>query len=232
MKILAIDTSTRVLGVGLASEETIIGEYVTSIKRNHSTRVLPAIEYLLKDVGYTLEDIDKIVVAEGPGSYTGLRIGVTIGKTLAWTLKIPISGVSSLKAMAASGRYFTGYLSPLMDARRGNVFTGLYRYRDEQLEEVIEDQHIAVADWAERLKSLKEPILFLGTDVPLHQETFQTMLGEKAQFPAIPQNIQRPGELALLGKDALEQSAHSFVPNYLRLAEAEAKWRAKNQIQE
>lgn len=232
MNILAIDTSTSVLGVGLASEETIIGEYVTNIKRNHSTRVLPAIEFMLDDVGYTLQDIDKIVVAEGPGSYTGLRIGVTIGKTLAWTLQIPLSGVSSLQVMAASGRYFPGYVSPLMDARRGNVFTGLYRYEEDKLVQVIEDQHISAEDWARRLTSYDEPVLFLGNDVPLHKETFQAILQNRAQFPAVPLNIQRPGELALLGKDAPETPAHSFVPNYLRLAEAEAKWRAKNQGKE
>ena len=232
MNILAIDTSTNVLGVGLASEEKIIGEYITNIKRNHSTRVLPAIEYMLNDVGYAFQDLDKIVVAEGPGSYTGLRIGVTIGKTLAWTLQIPLSGVSSLKAMAASAHYFPGYLAPLMDARRGNIFTGLYRYEGEKLIQVIEDQHIAAEEWAQELKEYAEPILFIGHDVALHKETFQRTLQNRAQFPAAQLHIQRPGELALLGKDAPEVQVHSFVPNYLRLAEAEAKWRAKNQGKE
>lgn len=232
MNILAIDTSTNVLGVGLANEEKIIGEYITNIKRNHSTRVLPAIDFLLRDVGYETQDIDKIVVAEGPGSYTGLRIGVTIGKTLAWTLQIPIAGVSSLKAMAANARYFTGYIAPIMDARRGNIFTGLYQYVDDQLVQKIEDQHTSAEEWAQNLKEMDRPILFIGNDLPLHKETFQAILQENARFASVPINNQRPGELALLGKDEPEHDVHSFVPNYLRLAEAEAKWRERNQVKE
>ena len=204
MNILAIDTSTNVLGVGLANEEKIIGEYITNIKRNHSTRVLPAIDFLLRDVGYETQDIDKIVVAEGPGSYTGLRIGVTIGKTLAWTLQIPIAGVSSLKAMAANARYFPGYIAPIMDARRGNIFTGLYQYVDDQLVQKIEDQHTSAEEWAQNLKEMDRPILFIGNDLPLHKETFQAILQENVRFASVPINNQRPGELALLGKDEPE----------------------------
>ncbi|MCU9615315.1 tRNA (adenosine(37)-N6)-threonylcarbamoyltransferase complex dimerization subunit type 1 TsaB [Caldibacillus lycopersici] len=228
MNILAIDTSTDVLGIGLVSDEKVIGEYITNIKRNHSTRVLPAIEYLLKDCGIQTKDINKIVVAEGPGSYTGLRIGVTIGKTLAWTLKIPLVGVSSLKVMAASGRYFDGYISPIIDARRGNIYTGLYKFENGEIIEVLEDQHISTEDWVLKLNAMEKPILVLGSDVPQHKEIFTVRLNEFACFAPITDNIPRPGELALLGRQLVEENIHSFVPNYTRLAEAEAKWREQN----
>ena len=96
MKILAIDTSNDVLGVALLSEDKIIGEYITNLKRNQSVRVMPAIERLLADCGTKPSELDKIVVAEGPGSYTGIRTGVTVAKTMAWSLGVPLSGVSSL----------------------------------------------------------------------------------------------------------------------------------------
>jgi len=227
MNILAIDTSTNVLGVGIASNEKIIGEYITNIKRNHSTRVLPAIDFLLKDCGMDIKDINKIIVANGPGSYTGLRIGLTIGKTLAWTLNIPIVGVSSLKLMAASARYFDGFISPIMDARRGNIYTGLYEYKEDKLMQVINDQHISTEDWCELLKTFAKPVLFLGNDMVIHERVIVNQLSKQAQFAPITVNIPKPGELALLAKDLKEENVHSFAPNYLRLAEAEAKWREK-----
>ena len=133
MKVLAIDTSNFTLGIALIDGNQVMGEYITNLKKNHSVRVMPAIETLLKDCDTLPKELDKIVVAKGPGSYTGVRIGVTIAKTLAWTLKIPLSGVSSLEALAANGRYFNGSISPLFDARRGQVYTGLYEYNNEQL---------------------------------------------------------------------------------------------------
>lgn len=227
MNILAIDTSTNVLGVGIASNEKIIGEYITNIKRNHSTRVLPAIDFLLKDCGMDIKEINKIIVADGPGSYTGLRIGLTIGKTLAWTLNIPIVGVSSLKLMAASARYFDGYISPVMDARRGNIFTGLYEYKEGKLMQAVDDQHIPTEEWCKLLKTFDKPVLFLGNDVVIHEQVIVNQLAKQVQFAPITVNIPKPGELALLAKDLKEENVHSFAPNYLRLAEAEAKWREK-----
>jgi tRNA threonylcarbamoyladenosine biosynthesis protein TsaB len=227
MNILAIDTSTNVLGVGIASNEKIIGEYITNIKRNHSTRVLPAIDFLLKDCGMDIKEINKIIVADGPGSYTGLRIGLTIGKTLAWTLNIPIVGVSSLKLMAAGARYFDGYISPVMDARRGNIFTGLYEYKEGKLMQAIDDQHIPTEEWCKLLKTFDKPVLFLGNDVVIHEQVIVNQLAKQVQFAPITVNIPKPGELALLAKDLKEKNVHSFAPNYLRLAEAEAKWREK-----
>lgn len=205
MNILAIDTSTNVLGVGIASNEKIIGEYITNIKRNHSTRVLPAIDFLLKDCGMDIKEINKIIVANGPGSYTGLRIGLTIGKTLAWTLNIPIVGVSSLKLMAASARYFDGYISPVMDARRGNIFTGLYEYKEGKLMQAVDDQHIPTEEWCKLLKTFDKPVLFLGNDVVIHEQVIVNQLAKQVQFAPITVNIPKPGELALLAKDLKEK---------------------------
>ncbi|WAA12569.1 tRNA (adenosine(37)-N6)-threonylcarbamoyltransferase complex dimerization subunit type 1 TsaB [Fervidibacillus halotolerans] len=227
MNVLAIDTSTNVLGVGVVNKEKVIGEYITNIKRNHSTRVLPAIEYLLKDCGLGIKDIHKIVVAHGPGSYTGLRIGLTIGKTLAWTLKIPLTGVSTLHLMAASGRYFEGLISPIIDARRGNIYTGLYKFSNGEWTNVLEDQHISAVEWAKKLNEYNEHVLMIGENAPTFQSVFETTLKDRVNFASVTVHNPRPGELGLIGMDQPEVDVYSFVPNYLRLAEAEAKWREK-----
>ncbi|PJN87557.1 tRNA (adenosine(37)-N6)-threonylcarbamoyltransferase complex dimerization subunit type 1 TsaB [Bacillus sp. mrc49] len=224
MKVLAIDTSNFTLGVALVDGNQVIGEYTTNLKKNHSVRVMPAIETLLKDCDTAPKELTKIVVAKGPGSYTGVRIGVTIAKTLAWTLQIPLSGVSSLEALAANGRHFNGLISPLFDARRGQIYTGLYEMDNNLLKTVMEDCNILSSEWAKRLKGLDRPILFVGQDADIHREAITDSLGELAVFAPIQSFNSRPSELAFLGLDKTEEDIHKFVPNYIRMAEAEAKW--------
>ncbi|MRX72760.1 tRNA (adenosine(37)-N6)-threonylcarbamoyltransferase complex dimerization subunit type 1 TsaB [Bacillus lacus] len=224
MKVLAIDTSNYVLGVSLVENETVIGEYITNVKGNHSVRTMPAIQELMESCGVMPSELDRIVVAEGPGSYTGLRIGVTIAKTMAWTLNIPIAGVSSLKALAANGSYFQGYICPLFDARRGQVYTGLFQYEQQELKRISEDQNILLSSFLQELKQQEQRILFIGNDVEMHKETIKEELGEKAVFADASEHNPRPSKLGLLGMRKEAVGTHSFVPNYIRLAEAEAKW--------
>ncbi|MDE3840728.1 tRNA (adenosine(37)-N6)-threonylcarbamoyltransferase complex dimerization subunit type 1 TsaB [Bacillus methanolicus] len=225
MKVLAIDTSNYPLGIAIINEEKVMGEYITNVKKNHSIRVMPAIEALVKECDITPADLTKVVVAKGPGSYTGVRIGVTIAKTLAWTLNIPLVGVSSLAVIASGvGRYFNGYVSPIFDARRGQIYTGLYQYQNGKLVAIKKDGIILTEDWVNQLRELDKPILFAGNDLPLHKDSIQANLEEKAVFAEITEHNPRPSELAFLGKDQPGEDIHSFVPNYIRLAEAEAKW--------
>ncbi|MDW4528990.1 tRNA (adenosine(37)-N6)-threonylcarbamoyltransferase complex dimerization subunit type 1 TsaB [Rossellomorea marisflavi] len=224
MKILAIDTSNFPLGVALIDENKVIGEYMTNVKRNHSLKAMPAVEQLLKDCDTDVKELTKIVVANGPGSYTGVRIGVTLAKTLAWSLDIPLVPVSSLAVLASSGRYFNGYLSPIFDARRGQVYTGLYRFRERKLENVLEDRNVMLTDWVEELKSYEGEILFVGNDTGIHAEAIQEALGEKAVLAPLVSHNPRPSELAYLGMGMEESTAHEVLPNYIRMAEAEVKW--------
>ncbi|GER67770.1 tRNA (adenosine(37)-N6)-threonylcarbamoyltransferase complex dimerization subunit type 1 TsaB [Weizmannia acidilactici] len=228
MNILAIDTSNEVLGVSLVNGNTVLAEYITNLKKNHSVRVMPAIQQVMEECGVRPGELDKIVVAKGPGSYTGVRIGVTIAKTMAWSLQIPLVGVSSLKFIAAAGRYFDGYISPLFDARRGQIYTGLYRYENGNLETVIDDCNILSAEWGSRLCDLNQPVLFIGQNVALHE----AVLAEKLQGNMVTadwtMHNPRPSELAKLGMDEPGEAVHTFVPNYIRLVEAEAKWLEKH----
>lgn len=228
MTILAIDTSNNPLGVALVDENQVIGEYITNLKKNHSIRIMPAIQTLMGDCEKSPADLTKIVVAKGPGSYTGVRIGVTIAKTLAWSLNIPLVGISSLEVLAAGpARHFKGYVSPIFDARRGQIYTGLYCFENGILTAVEQDQLVMAVDWAPKLANLDRPVLFVGNDVPVHRATFEAKLRSKAIFASATEQNPRPSELAWLGKEKPEEDVHAFVPNYIRLAEAEAKWLEK-----
>ncbi|MBD8070695.1 tRNA (adenosine(37)-N6)-threonylcarbamoyltransferase complex dimerization subunit type 1 TsaB [Bacillus sp. PS06] len=228
MKVLSIDTSNLVLGIALVEEDKVIGEYITNLKKNHSVRVMPAIEQLMLECDVKPSELTKIVVAKGPGSYTGVRIGVTIAKTLAWTLKIPLVGVSSLEGLAANGRYFDGMISPIFDARRGQVYTGLYSYTEDKLVLHKDDQIIQLTEWLDFLKQNHQKILFIGNDLHLHKDVIQEQLGDLAFFAQVTSSNPRPSELAFLGMTKKEEDVHTFVPNYIRLAEAEANWLAAN----
>lgn len=230
MKVLSIDTSNYTLGIALLDGDQVKGEYITNLKKNHSIRVMPAIEALMNDCDIKPAELSKIVVAKGPGSYTGVRIGVTIAKTLAWTLNIPLVGISSLEvSVASAGRYFNGTVSPLFDARRGQIYTGLYQFIEGKIQTLQEDRLLLSTEWAAMLKQQQGPTLFIGNDLPLHRQIFEEILGDQAVFAEVTEQNPRPSELALLGRDKEGEDVHSFVPNYIRLAEAETNWLKENQ---
>ncbi|MBM6618642.1 tRNA (adenosine(37)-N6)-threonylcarbamoyltransferase complex dimerization subunit type 1 TsaB [Bacillus suaedaesalsae] len=224
--ILAIDTSTNVMGVAIIDNHQVIGEFITNIKKNHSIRLMPAIEKLMKDCDITPKMLHKIVVAKGPGSYTGVRIGVSIAKTMAWSLNIPLIGVSSLEHIAWNGKGFDGFVCPIMDARRQLLYTGLYETDGAGVNMVIEDQNVHIESWLEQLKERLKPVLFIGNDLPIHEETIQAKLGNQALFAEFTDWNPRPSLLGLIGANREAELTHSFVPSYLRLAEAEANWLA------
>ncbi|WP_353948517.1 tRNA (adenosine(37)-N6)-threonylcarbamoyltransferase complex dimerization subunit type 1 TsaB [Sporolactobacillus sp. Y61] len=230
MHVLAIDSSNLVMGVAVATEDKVLGELMTNSKKNHSERLMPAISRLLEDVGIGPEDLDRIVVAKGPGSYTGLRIGITIAKMLAWTLKKELAGVSSLEVVAQNGRYFNGLVAPFFDARRGQVFAGLYQNRNGHMEPVMSDRLLLMEDWLAELENVARPVLFLSNDLSKWQERLKGFPQAHTGSPA--ERVPRAGELARLGiEKEPESDIHHFLPTYLRLAEAEANW-LKRQRQE
>ncbi|WP_461202851.1 tRNA (adenosine(37)-N6)-threonylcarbamoyltransferase complex dimerization subunit type 1 TsaB [Anoxybacillus sp. TBDG-1] len=229
MKVLAIDTSTFVMGIAIVDGQVVKGEMITNLKKNHSIRVMPAIEALLQECEISPQDLDRIVVAKGPGSYTGVRIGVTIAKTLAWTLNIPLVGISSLEVMAANAKYFDGLIVPLMDARRGQIYTGLYKVEGDNIQSIVADRVILATEWANELKSYNEPILLVGNDSMLHEAVFVETLGRSVQVAPATLHNPRSSELAWLGINREPEDIHTFVPNYIRLAEAEANWLARQQ---
>lgn len=224
MNILALDTSTNVLGISLHKDSEVIGEFITNLKKNHTIRLMPAIDQLMKEVGMMPGQLDKIVVAKGPGSYTGVRIGLTTAKSLAWALNIPIIGISSLESLAYQGRFFDSYICPFFDARRGTVFTCLYKWEKTELVQVFEEQNILMKEWLKQMEESKEEILFLSPDIDIYNSMINDHLGELAIIPEKSYHLPKPSHVAIAGMQKASDHIHHLAPNYLRLAEAEAKW--------
>ena len=222
---LGIDTANTPLSVAIVKNGEVLIEENTSMAINHSLRAMPAIEEVFEKVGMAPSDIDAIAVSEGPGSYTGVRIGVTIAKTLAWTLEKPLVGVSSLKAIATNGLFFEGIICPIVDARRENVYAGAYETVNGILSPLIEDGHFAIDELIENLKAFERPVLFIGKDTALHEEVLIEKFGESAVIAPLNFNLPRASSLIYIAQESKKKvDIHHFVPEYRRIPEAEANW--------
>ncbi len=229
VKILAFDTSNKTLTVSVMDKNNLLGEITTNVNKNHSVTLMPAIADLMEKVALTPQDIDRIVVAQGPGSYTGLRIGVTTAKTLADTLHCELVGVSSLALLAANCRNYSGVIVPLFDARRNNVYTGLYKWHKNELQNIKADTHIALTDLVQQLAD-ESDILFVGEDTAKFLDQINKMLPQ-AKINHIPHwQLPSGAVLAELGsKKEPVANIHAFLPLYLKRVEAEEKWIAAHQ---
>jgi len=222
---LGIDTANTPISVALVKDGELLIERTSAMAINHSLRAMPAIEELLEQAGLVPGDIDAIAVSEGPGSYTGARIGVTIAKTLAWTLGKPLVGVSTLKSLAANALFFNGLVCPIVDARRGNVYAGVYQYDAGKLTEVIEDGHYSLEELVHLLEQHSSPILFVGKDTAMHEQKIIEQLGQRAVLAPLQFNLPRASSLIYIAlQSESETDIHAFVPEYRRIAEAEANW--------
>jgi|SRR5690625_2498311 len=222
MNRLAIDTSNEVLGVAIMHNNKIVAELTTNIKKDHSSRLMPAIVQLMNEVNISPDQLDKVIVANGPGSYTGTRIGVTTAKTLAWAMDIPIFAVSSLATLALNGKHFDAYICPFFDARRSTVFTGLYKWDNGQLKTVLEDKNILMKKWLTELLNYKDKILFLSPHLVSFEDTIFSKLGNQAVIAENMDHLSRPSNMFLLSEQSKSTSVHLVKPNYLRMTEAEA----------
>lgn len=228
MRLLAIDASNQAMSVAVLENQKIVGEITTNVKGNHSQRLMPAIAKLMADVGWKPADLDRIAVAQGPGSYTGLRIGVTIAKTLAWTLGKEITGISSLAVLAGNCEESPNYLVPLFDARRGNIYTGLYKWESGELIQIEPDTHISAEKWASHLKELPGTFELIGEDRILHQQMFEQQLGNRVIAASLKNHLPKGSVVGLLGLKEKPADVHTILPHYLKLAEAEENWRKEH----
>ncbi|OEH85228.1 tRNA (adenosine(37)-N6)-threonylcarbamoyltransferase complex dimerization subunit type 1 TsaB [Desulfuribacillus stibiiarsenatis] len=253
MPYLAIDTSTQTLSVALGTEESIIAEYTTNVSGDHSSRLMPAIEHMMKVAKITPKDLKGIIVAKGPGSYTGLRIGVSTAKSFAWSLNLPLIGVSSLSVIAHSCKGHTGVIVPVIDARRGQVFTGVYKSHcsddgsithlpHNDLWKAIEGDRLTMfTDWICEISGKYERILFVGHDIHIHKKTLEQFITSQEQrasdmdyirtnirVASVSRNLARASSLLEIGLGYVArgeiEDVKSFSPEYLRLAEAEYNW--------
>lgn len=225
MKVLAIDTSNHPMSVALVEDDQLLATTTLNMVRNHSIYLMPTIDRLFNLVKWQPADIDRIVVAQGPGSYTGIRIAVTTAKVLADTLNVELVGVSSLEVVARNVLpTTTAIIVPFFDARRGNVFAGAYQWKDGQLVNRIEDQHLGMATLLDQLAAVNHPVVLVGHLTKRIEDQFESLPDNVALAPrayGIPSTYQ----LALVGENRpAVKEIDPFVPHYLRITEAEANW--------
>ena len=224
MLILAFETSAKAASVALLEGKKLLGEYYQNTALTHSQTLLPMAESLMASCGCTPGQVEAVAVAAGPGSFTGVRIGVAAAKGFAWGRELPCCGVSTLEAMAVHLGVEDGYVLPVMDARRNQVYTALFLAENGCLTRMTEDRAVSLQLLAEEIKKLPKPIFLVGDGSILCYNTL------KEEVPALvcPPEHRMHQRAAGVGLAAVAMIAEgktcdagALVPNYLRLSQAE-----------
>lgn len=231
MKLLAIESSGLVASAAIVTEDALLAEYTVNFKKTHSQTLLPMVEEIVSMLGIDLKEMDAIAVSAGPGSFTGLRIGSATAKGLGLALKKPVVPVPTTQGIAANLYGAEGIICPLMDARRNQVYTGLYRYNKEGFVIVEDQMAVMIDEIIEKVNAIGEPVTYLGDGV----EAFAGILKEKTTVPfsfaPLHASKQRAGALGAraveLYKAGVMQLASEHEPDYLRLSQAERELKEK-----
>jgi tRNA threonylcarbamoyladenosine biosynthesis protein TsaB len=230
MKVLGIDTSTPCGSVGLIEGEQIISEYLLNIPLTHSERLLKTIEFILHESRCDMGDISGWAISLGPGSFTGLRIGISTIKGLAFATQKPVAGVSTLDVLAFQTSPTPYLICPILDARKSEVYTAFYRYDGTHLPK-RESDYLAIRP-EDLVKRIEEKTIFIGDAVKTYGDYIQSSLPSLAIFPPCPlyyplgSNVARMGFKLLQKGEALDLA--TFTPIYVRSSEAETKWKEKH----
>jgi len=226
MRVLGIETSTGVEGVAVVEGERLLGEWTLSLPQSHSVRLLPSIDGLLKSLGMRIADVEGVAVSIGPGSFTGLRIGLSTAKGLCLSLGKPLVGVPTLQALALPFSPSPYLLCPLIDARRGELFFSLYQGLGKGLKELLPPQVLPPEEVLRRVRG--EEVILVGDGALLHKEFFMKELGPKAHFPPPPFHHPRASAVAFLGlsrlREGQEDDLLTLTPLYGRPSDAELKF--------
>ena len=207
MKILGIDSSGLVASVAIVEDDRLVAEYNLQYKITHSQTLLPMLEEIRNRIHLDMQTIDAIAVAAGPGSFTGLRIGAATVKGLGLALGKPIIPVPTLEGMAYNCYGTDLLVCPIMDARRNQVYTGLYIFEKEdriRMKSVMEQTAVGFDELAAKLNDLGREVLFLGDGVPVFAEAMKELLRIPYYFAPAHMNRQRAASVAALGKEKFE----------------------------
>lgn len=221
MILLFLDTSGPSAGVALMEDGVVRYEAMTVNAFTHSQSILPMTEEAFRRTGLSLEEVDYLAVTEGPGSFTGVRIGVSTVKGLAHALNKPCVAVDALEAMAAGVRPFSGVICPIQDARAGQVYGAAFQ--GETLARLLPDQPLKLEEFLDQAGTLGERLLFLGDGMPVHRERIAAMMGERALFAPPHLAFLRPAAAAALAWEKRDEAVDylSLEPLYLRAPSAE-----------
>ena len=232
MLILAFETSAKAASVALLEGDKLLSESYQNTGMTHSQTLMVMAEDMLKQCGKTAKDVDAVAVAEGPGSFTGVRIGVAAAKGFAWGREIPCYGVSTLEAMAQSLGIYDGFICPVMDARRSQVYNALFEADRDEITRIREDRAISLDDLAEDVKKLEKSVFLVGDGSIL---CYNTLL-ERVPSLVLPPEHRMHQRAVGVGIIAARQKragntgdAAAQTPNYLRLSQAERERMAREQ---
>ena len=238
MKLLALDSSGLVASVAIIENDITVAEYTINHKKTHSQTLLPMLDEVKKMTELDMSSIDAIAVAAGPGSFTGLRIGAATAKGLGLALNIPIISVPTVDALAYNLYAADKIICPLMDARRNQVYTGLYEFtanedKNEQyvLNTIVEQCAVDISEIVSRINELSREVIFLGDGVAVYKEKIAEIITVPYSFAPASCNRQRAAAVGVLGTALLKagkiESAAEHAPNYLRLSQAERERQGK-----
>ena len=231
MKILGLDSSGIVASVAIVEDDVLIAEYTVNYKKTHSQTLLPMLDEIAKMTELDLNSIDAIAVAAGPGSFTGLRIGSATAKGLGLALKKPLIAIPTVEGLAYNLYDISGLICPIMDARRKQVYTGIYRFTDHQLKVVEDQMAVPMETVIEKLNQYGEAVTFLGDGVPVFHELIAEKMTVPYSFAPAHVNKQRAAAVAALGeiyyRQGKTETAMEHVPDYLRVSQAERERAAR-----
>ncbi len=244
MKILGIESSSLVASVAVVTDDVVTAEFTANFKKTHSQTLLPMLDQMGKLIELDMKTLDAIAVAAGPGSFTGLRIGAATAKGLGLALGKPLAAVPTLEALACNLWGCAGVVCPILDARRDQVYTGVYRVgqsgaaekekADVMLPEIILDQcALDIAGLMRKLEEIGEPVTFLGDGVSVFRERLSAELKVPYTFAPAQNNRQRAASVAALGTEYVKcgrtVTAAEFKPDYLRKSQAEREREEKEE---
>jgi tRNA threonylcarbamoyladenosine biosynthesis protein TsaB len=227
MRVLAIDTSTLLGGVAIVDELSgMVFEVRLNVKSTYSERLMTTIDYALKQSGYTISDMDVFAVATGPGSFTGLRIGLSTVKGFSYATGKPIVSVPTLEALAQNFPFCRYPVCTMLDARKKEVYVALFEWKDEGLVRLISEMSLKVNKALEIINE-HDKVVFTGDGVILYKNEIVSLMGEKAVFASPEKMVPSPANVACIGLQKALRGEFSepvnLVPFYIRRSEAEIK---------
>ena len=231
MKILAIDTSTMLGGIAIMDESLLIAESRLNVKSTHSERLMTEIEHCLKQSGIKISDIDVFAVATGPGSFTGLRIGLSTVKGFSYATGKQIVSVPTLEALAWNFPYSRYPVCTMLDARKKEVYAALFKWEGENFTRLINETSAKPEEFARDALSVTrdERFIFAGEGAALYRDKIIEAMGEKAIFASPEKTVPSPANVAVLGLKKAKAGEFSepisLIPMYIRKSEAEVKWK-------
>lgn len=223
MNIFGIDTCCMAATAAVITDDRLVAQVVQNNKKTHSQKIMPMIEFMLREADMSVDDIDCFAAATGPGSFTGVRIGVATVKALAHAADKPCAAVSTLHALANNTACFDGIICPILDARRGQVYNALFR--GGSMERMTDDRALSLVKLCEELKETDERIIFLGDGVSVFEDEIKKELGGRAEFAQRMQRMNLAASVAEIGYEKFicgdVCGYGELKPDYHRLSQAE-----------